>query len=206
MAILGRPNVGKSTLFNRLCGARTALVDPTPGVTRDRRSGQAKLGDLQFEVIDTAGLDEAEAGTMEAGMQAQTERALNQADVGLMLIDARSGITPIDRHFADWLRKAPIPIVLVANKCESKAANAGVFESYELGFGEPVAISAEHGEGLADLYEAIAPFVSEPAADQAPDVVVLEEGEVFGPLQLAIIGRPNVGKSTLVNRLIGDDR
>src|SRR5690606_30429092 len=121
VAILGRPNVGKSTLFNRLCGTRAALVDPTPGVTRDRRVGQAKLGDLRFTVVDTAGLDDAVAGTMEAGMQAQTARAVAEADVGLLLIDARAGVTPVDRHFADWLRKAPIPIILVANKCEAKA-------------------------------------------------------------------------------------
>jgi GTP-binding protein len=208
VAIVGRPNVGKSTLFNRLCGLRVALVDPTPGVTRDRRSGVAKLGDLEFDIIDTAGLDEAEAGTMEASMQQQTERALLGADVILLMIDARIGLTPMDRHFADTLRKSPVPILLVANKCEGKAATAGLYEAYELGFGEPIAISAEHGEGLADLHVALAPYldaaaVSEAEGDDADDDTVDDD---TGPLQLAIVGRPNVGKSTLLNRLVGDER
>ena len=208
VAILGRPDVGKSTLFNRLCGLRVALVDSKPGVTRDRRSGLAKLGDLEFDVIDTAGLDDAEAGTMEASMQQQTERALSAADVVLLMIDARIGLTPMDRYFSDWLRKAPIPIILVANKCESKAATAGLYEAYELGFGEPVAISAEHGEGMADLHVALAPHLdaaaaSEGASDDAGEGL---DDDELGPLQLAIVGRPNVGKSTLLNRLIGDER
>lgn len=208
VAILGRPNVGKSTLFNRLCGLRIALVDPTPGVTRDRRSGQAALGDLRFEVIDTAGLDDAVSGTMEASMQAQTERALIDADVGLMIIDARAGITPMDRYFADWLRKASVPIVLVANKCEGKASQPGLFEAYELGLGDPLAMSAEHGEGMADLYEALAPYVDLQAGEDDKGVAKDDgsEDKPAGPLQLAIIGRPNVGKSTLVNRLIGEER
>lgn len=210
VAILGRPNVGKSTLFNRLCGLRVALVDPTPGVTRDRRSGLAKLGDLEFEVIDTAGLDDAEEGTVEASMQQQTERALQAADVVLLMIDARVGLTPMDRYFSDWLRKSPVPIILVANKCEGKAAEAGLYESYELGFGEPVAISAEHGEGLADLHIALAPHLdvvtaseTEAAGDDDADESDPDES---GPLHLAIVGRPNVGKSTLLNRLVGDER
>jgi GTP-binding protein len=206
VAILGRPNVGKSTLFNRLCGLRIALVDPTPGVTRDRRSGQASLGDLSFEIIDTAGLDEADGGTMEASMQAQTERALSDADVGLMLIDARSGITPMDRYFADWLRKASIPIILVANKCEGKASQPGLFEAYELGFGDPIALSAEHGEGMADLYEALAPIVDQKDKEENAVEDEASNADPAGPLQLAIIGRPNVGKSTLLNRLLGDER
>jgi len=208
VAILGRPNVGKSTLFNRLCGLRVALVDPTPGVTRDRRSGSAKLGDLKFDVIDTAGLDDAEAGTVEASMQLQTERALSSADVVLLMIDARIGLTPMDRYFSNWLRKSPVPILLVANKCEGKAAEAGLFEAYELGFGEPIAVSAEHGEGMADLHIALAPHVDAALATEevegktngAPD------DDASGPLQLAIVGRPNVGKSTLLNRLVGDER
>ena len=208
VAILGRPNVGKSTLFNRLCGQRVALVDPTPGVTRDRRSGRAKLGDLEFEVIDTAGLDEAEAGTMAASMQSQTERALSSADVVLLMIDAKIGLTPMDRHFSDWLRKATVPIILVANKCEGKSATAGLYEAYDLGFGEPIAISAEHGEGLADLHIALAPYLDVAAATEA---LLAESGgrtedDDKGPLQLAIVGRPNVGKSTLLNRLVGDER
>lgn len=208
VAILGRPNVGKSTLFNRLCGLRVALVDPTPGVTRDRRAGAAKLGDLQFNVIDTAGLDDAEAGTMEASMQQQTERALSAADVVLLMIDSRIGLTPMDRYFSDWLRKAPVPIILIANKCEGKAATAGLYEAFELGLGEPVAISAEHGEGMADLHVALAPYLD--AAGAAEELSgdngdgADDDGE--GPLQLAIVGRPNVGKSTLLNRLIGDER
>lgn len=207
VAILGRPNVGKSTLFNRLCGLRVALVAPTPGVTRDRRSGRAKLGDLEFDVIDTAGLDDAEAGTVEASMQQQTERALSSADVALLLIDAKTGLTPMDRHFSDWLRRSPVPVVLVANKCEGKTAEAGFFEAYELGFGEPVAISAEHGEGMADLHAALAPYVDAAASDDGTDDAGEDaDDEETGPLQLAIIGRPNVGKSTLLNRLIGDER
>lgn len=211
VAILGRPNVGKSTLFNRLCGLRIALVDPTPGVTRDRRSGDAALGDLRFEVIDTAGLDDAETGTVQASMQAQTERALADADVGLMVIDARVGITPMDRHFTDWLRKSSVPIVVIANKCEGTASQPGFFEAFELGLGEPIAMSAEHGEGMADLYEALAPFVDQEAAEEETVVGNEDPGEdpeagPAGPLQLAIIGRPNVGKSTLLNRLLGDER
>ena len=208
VAILGRPNVGKSTLFNRLCGQRVALVDPTPGVTRDRRSGLAKLGDLEFDVIDTAGLDEAEAGTMEASMQQQTERALLAADVVLVMIDAKIGLTPMDRHFADWLRKAPVPIILIANKCEGKAATAGLYEAFELGFGEPVAISAEHGEGMADLHVALAPYLDAAAASEnlPGDIAEGTDDDDTSLLQLAIVGRPNVGKSTLLNRLVGDER
>lgn len=208
VAILGRPNVGKSTLFNRLCGLRVALVDPTPGVTRDRRAGVAKLGDLRFDVIDTAGLDDAEAGTIESSMQQQTERALSAADVVLLMIDARIGLTPMDRYFSDWLHKAPVPIILIANKCEGKAATAWLYEAYELGFGEPVAISAEHGEGMADLYVALTPYLDAASAGEelSGDIGNDVDDNDTGPLQLAIVGRPNVGKSTLLNRLIGDER
>lgn len=208
VAILGRPNVGKSTLFNRLCGLRVALVDPTPGVTRDRRSGMAKLGDLEFEIIDTAGLDDAEAGTVEASMQRQTERALADADVVLLMMDARTGLTPMDRYFSDWVRKSTVPIILIANKCEGKEANAGLFEAYELGLGEPVAISAEHGEGLADLHVALAPHIdiaSTSGTDLTADIVEASQSE-NEILHLAIVGRPNVGKSTLLNQLVGDER
>ena len=199
VAILGRPNVGKSTLFNRLVGQKLALVDDTPGVTRDRREGEAALGDLRFRVIDTAGLDAAAPGSLGARMQEQTERALADADVALFLVDAREGITPLDRHFAGVLRRAERPVILIANKAESRAGEGGVLEAFALGFGEPVAISAEHGEGLGGLFEALAPFAEGAIAEAKP-----QAGEK--PLQLAIVGRPNVGKSTLLNRLIGEER
>jgi len=212
VAILGRPNVGKSTLFNRLCGRREALVDPTPGVTRDRRRGAARLGDLSFDVIDTAGLEEAEGGTLEASMQAQTRRALAEADVALLVIDARAGVTPVDRHFAASVRRSPKPVILVANKCESGAAESGLLEAFSLGLGEAVAISAEHGLGMADLFEALARVLPKPAEEAAAEQAAPApaeaetETEEAGPLQLAIVGRPNVGKSSLVNRLIGEER
>jgi GTPase len=212
IAIVGRPNVGKSTLFNRLCGVRVALVDPTPGVTRDRRFGDAKLGNLSFEVIDTAGLEEATKDTIEAGMQHQTDLALEQADAVLLLIDARAGVTPLDRYFAEKLRRAKVPVILVANKCEGGAGKSGLYEAYELGLGDPVSISAEHGQGLADLHEALIPIV--PLEDEPIDKFeAFDESEddsehvrPSGPLQLAIVGRPNVGKSTLLNRLVGEER
>jgi GTP-binding protein len=212
IAIVGRPNVGKSTLFNRLCGVRVALVDPTPGVTRDRRFGDAKLGNLNFDVIDTAGLEEATKDSIEAGMQHQTDLALEQADGVLLLIDARAGVTPLDRHFAEKLRRAKVPVILVANKCEGGAGKSGLYEAYELGLGDPVSISAEHGQGLADLHEALIPIV--PLEDEPIDEFEEfdESGEdsehprPSGPLQLAIVGRPNVGKSTLLNRLVGEER
>jgi len=201
VAIIGRPNTGKSTLFNRLVGHRLALVDDAPGVTRDWREGEAVLGDLRLRVIDTAGLDEAEPGSLGARMQEQTARALERADVALLLIDARAGITPLDRHFADRLRRGKTPVVLVANKSEGRGGAGGVFEAFALGLGEPVAISAEHGEGMADLYAALVPF-----ADRRAEGAAAPEGEGERPLQLAVIGRPNVGKSTLVNRLLGEER
>jgi GTP-binding protein len=197
VAILGRPNVGKSTLFNRLVGRRVALVDDTPGLTRDRREGEGRIADLSFRVVDTAGLEEAVPGSLAGRMQGQTERALADADVALLVIDAREGITEADRHFANWVRRTGKPVLLLANKAEGHAALPAVGEAYRLGLGDPVPISAEHGEGMAELYECLAPF-----SQQDGDAAI----ERRRALQLAIVGRPNVGKSTLANRLIGEER
>jgi GTPase len=203
VAIVGRPNVGKSTLFNRLVGRRIALVDDRPGVTRDRREGSAALGDLDLTLIDTAGLEEADPESLEGRMRAQTERAVAAADLALFLIDARSGVTPVDRHFAETLRRTGRPVILVANKCEGKLGEAGFYDAFSLGFGEPVPVSAEHGDGMADLYQAIA--VHGPAVDEigAQDVA---EPDGDPTVLIAVVGRPNAGKSTLVNRLIGEER
>jgi GTP-binding protein len=211
VAIVGRPNVGKSTLFNRLVGRRLALVDDEPGVTRDRRSGAARLHDLTFEAIDTAGLEEVFDDSLAARMRRQTERALEEADLVLLLIDARAGITPLDKHFANWLRCGERPVLLIANKCEGRGATAGLAEAYGLGLGEPLPLSAEHGEGFADLYTAIAERMEELAGTRQDDTPEdapedAETSDEEGVLQLAIVGRPNVGKSTLINRLLGTER
>ena len=203
LAIVGRPNVGKSTLFNRLVGRRMALVDDAPGVTRDRRIGEGRLAGLSFTLIDTAGYEEAPEETLTGQMQRQTERAVADADLVLMLVDSRSGISPIDRQFAEVLRRTGKAVVLVANKCEGRAGLAGAYEAFELGLGDPVAISAEHGEGLADLYAAILPSLER--ADEQEEAERRGERDLR-PIQLAIVGRPNVGKSTLVNALLADDR
>ena len=200
IAILGRPNVGKSTLFNRLVGRKIALVDDQPGVTSDRREGEGRIGNLKFRVFDTAGLDEARKDSLEARMSAQAERAVDDADLIFFVIDARAGVTPIDREFAARIRKKGKPVVLVANKAESRAADAGIAEAHALGFGEPLAVSAEHGEGLDALHDAILPYADD-QQDELPD-----EDKATGPLRLAIIGQPNAGKSTLVNALLGEDR
>jgi GTP-binding protein len=202
VAIIGRPNVGKSTLFNRLVGRRLALVADEPGVTRDRREGQAKLGDLSFTVIDTAGLDEAAPQSLTGRMQAQTEAAIALADVLLFLVDARTGLTPVDRAFAALVRKSGKPTIVVVNKSEGRAGEAGAMEAYALGLGEPVAISAEHGEGLSDLYDALRAALPAETAAAAP---APEKGPAR-PIKVAVVGRPNAGKSTLINRLIGEER
>ena len=209
VAIVGRPNVGKSTLFNRLSGRRQALVDETPGVTRDRRSADAHLLDLSFTVIDTAGLEDAPAASLQARMGEQTDKAVAEADLILFLIDARAGVTALDRHFANELRRARPPVVLVANKCEGAAAEAGRHEAFALGFDEPIPVSAEHALGLSDLRDAIAAHMNPPdgSSRDSEDIDTNEgEDEPQGPLRLAIVGRPNVGKSTLVNRLLGEER
>ena len=202
VAIIGRPNVGKSTLFNRLVGRRVALVDDRPGVTRDRREGEGRLLDLKFRVMDTAGFEDEDPHTLPGRMRAQTEAAVREADVALFLIDAREGLTPLDEEIARWLRGHSTPVVVAANKAEGRAGEAGRLEAYKLGLGEPFALSAEHGEGLVDLFEAIRPHVEhEHFLTEAEEA---EEGS--GPLKLAIVGRPNAGKSTLVNRMLGEER
>lgn len=209
IVIIGRPNVDKSTLFNRLVGKRLALVDDTPGVTRDRREGDGSLFDLEFTIVDTAGLEDAEASSLAGRMRAQTEAALDTADLALMVIDARAGLTPLDRHFADWLRAQDKPVLLLANKAESRMAEAGFYEAFALGLGEPIAISAEHGEGMADLYQAIVKHVGLPPEDafeEEPQAEPTPEEVAAAPLKLAVVGRPNAGKSTLINKLLGEDR
>ncbi|HTG79439.1 MAG TPA: ribosome biogenesis GTPase Der [Sphingomicrobium sp.] len=202
VAIIGRPNVGKSTLFNRLVGKRVALVDDRPGVTRDRREGEGRLLDLKFRVMDTAGFEDEDAHSLPGRMRAQTDAAVREADVALFLIDAREGLTPLDEEIARWLRGHATPVVIAANKAEGSAGEAGRMEAFALGLGEPFALSAEHGEGLVDLFEAIRPHVEhEHFLTEAE-----EEEEGAGPLKLAIVGRPNAGKSTLVNKMLGEER
>lgn len=218
VAIIGRPNVGKSTLFNRLVGKKLALVDDQPGVTRDRREGEAHLADLTFTVIDTAGLEEGDGASLTGRMRAQTEAAIMQADLILFMIDARAGVTPTDRHFADLVRRASKPIILLANKAEGKLGEAGAIEAYELGLGDPLPFSAEHGEGLGSLFEALcealpdetgAPVETDVDTDEHPVFGDEEDGtelDVSKPLRVAIVGRPNAGKSTLINRILGEER
>ena len=200
VAIVGRPNVGKSTLFNRLVGKRLALVDDRPGVTRDRREGEASLLGLDFRVIDTAGFEDEDPHTLPGRMRQQTEAAVREADAALFMVDAREGLTPLDEEIGRWLRAEATPVIVVANKAEGRASESGIFEAFRLGLGDPIALSAEHGEGVADLFEALQPFVEREAEGDEE-----EQGE-GAPLSLAIVGRPNAGKSTLVNRMLGEER
>ncbi|RDJ11439.1 ribosome biogenesis GTPase Der [Rhizobium grahamii] len=222
VAIVGRPNVGKSTLFNRLVGKKLALVDDTPGVTRDRRPGDARLMGLHFTIIDTAGLEKAEAESLQGRMRAQTEAAIDEADISLFVVDAKFGLTPVDKELAEMLRRRGKPVVLVANKAEAKGSDGGFYDAYTLGLGEPVPISAEHGQGMLDLRDAIVDAIGKDRAyPPKEDVAVtnvdipheMEEDEDYEPeyddtkpLRVAIIGRPNAGKSTLINRFLGEDR
>jgi GTP-binding protein len=218
LAIVGRPNVGKSTLFNRLVGKKLALVDDQPGVTRDLREGEGKLGDIRFTVIDTAGLEEATDDSLQGRMRRLTERAVDMSDLCLFMIDARAGVTPLDEMFADILRKRAKHVILAANKSEGSAGEAGYLEAFSLGLGEPLRLSAEHGEGMPELYSALMPVAdqyAERAAAEAPeiDAEVGEDDEdavpvptAAKPLQIAVVGRPNAGKSTLINKILGEDR
>ncbi|HET9356325.1 MAG TPA: ribosome biogenesis GTPase Der [Sphingomicrobium sp.] len=205
VAIVGRPNVGKSTLFNRLVGRRVALVDDRPGVTRDRREGEGELLGLNFKVIDTAGFEDEDAVSLPGRMRVQTQAAVRAADVALFLIDAREGLTPLDEEIGRWLRSEKTPVVVAANKAEGRSGETGRIEAFALGFGEPFALSAEHGEGLVDLFEALRPHIER--EDEADEAAAVDDDErPLGPLKLAIVGRPNAGKSTLVNRMLGEER
>ncbi|WP_375271997.1 ribosome biogenesis GTPase Der [Sphingomonas sp.] len=203
VAIVGRPNVGKSTLFNRLVGKKLALVDDRPGVTRDRREGEAHLLGLDFRIIDTAGYEDEDPDTLPGRMRRQTQAAVDSADVALFLFDSRAGVIPLDEEIARWLRGSDTPVILVANKAEGRSGEQGVLESLALGFGDPVQLSAEHGEGIADLFEALLPHIERGEDEVEPDD---EDLGPDAPLKLAIVGRPNAGKSTLVNRMLGEDR
>ena len=201
VVILGRPNVGKSTLFNRLAGRRIAIVDDTPGVTRDRKEAPARIGGREVLLVDTAGLEEAAPETLPGRMRASSEEALRRADLALFVVDARGGMTPADRAFADWLRRQSVPVILVANKTEGRLGGYWAMEGYELGLGDPVAVSAEHGDGIGELHDAVRDHLPEEAEDDEDD-----SDNPDRPLRLAIIGRPNAGKSTLLNALLGEER
>ncbi len=206
VAIVGRPNVGKSTLFNRLVGKRLALVDDRPGVTRDRREGEASLVGMDFRVFDTAGYEDEDPHSLPGRMRQQTEAAVAEADVALFMFDAREGVNPLDEEIGRWLRGGNTPVVLVANKAEGKAGDDGVLESYALGFGAPVELSAEHGQGLVELFEALRPHLEKDETDTPDDPPPFYEDDESAPLKLAIVGRPNAGKSTLINRILGEER
>ncbi|HEY8603991.1 ribosome biogenesis GTPase Der [Tsuneonella suprasediminis] len=206
--IIGRPNVGKSTLFNRLVGKKLALVDDQPGVTRDRRMGDATIAGMEFTIVDTAGWEDDDAETLPGRMRKQTEVSLEGADAALFVVDARAGLTPLDNEIARWLHSQKVPVVAVANKAEGRTGQSGVLEAYSLGFGDPVALSAEHGEGVADLFDALWPIIGDQDEDEKAETNSdpTEEELLAQPLKLAIVGRPNAGKSTLINRLLGEDR
>jgi GTP-binding protein len=206
VAIIGRPNVGKSTLFNRLTGKKLALVDNQPGVTRDRREADASLGGVPFRIVDTAGLEDVRDASLEARMRRQSEQAVRDADVALFLIDAREGITALDEQVARDLRRQKTPVIVVANKAEGRAGITGIGEAHGLGFGAPIAISAEHGEGLGDLYDALAPYIEKALPPELPDDEAPDDVEGSGRIHVAIVGRPNAGKSTLLNALLGEER
>jgi GTPase len=204
VAIIGRPNVGKSTLFNRLVGKKLALVDDRPGVTRDRREGDADLLGLKFRLVDTAGFEEDDPQSLPGRMRTQTQAAVDGADVALFVIDARAGIVPLDEEIGRWLRGSKTPVIVLANKCEGKAASeSGLMEAYSLGFGDPIAFSAEHGEGLGELFSDLLPFIER---DEVEAAETFDDESDDAPLKLAIVGRPNAGKSTLVNKMLGEDR
>ena len=204
--IIGRPNVGKSTLFNRLVGKKLALVDDQPGVTRDRRFGETHLLGLDFTLVDTAGWEDEDAESLPGRMRAQTEISVKGAAVALFVIDSRAGLTPLDREIAAWLRTQEVPVIVIANKAEGRSGDSGVYESFELGLGEPVPFSAEHGEGVADLFDALLPLIGETEPEIEVEGGEDEEIDLSAPLHLAIVGRPNAGKSTLINKLLGEDR
>ena len=224
VAIVGRPNVGKSTLFNRLVGKKLALVDDTPGVTRDRRPGEARLVDLRFTIVDTAGLEEAHEESLQGRMRAQTEAAIDEADLSLFVVDAKTGLTPVDTALAEMLRRRGKPVILVANKSEARGSDAGFYDAYALGLGEPTPISAEHGQGMLDLRDAIVAALGEERAFPPKEDVAVTDVDIpqstgadgeeeeepayddSKPLRVAIVGRPNAGKSTLINRFLGEDR